>query len=422
MQNQLIYVMLNTIAVISGILVTVLVIGNTLPSFAQNEWQVYHVNATLHEGTGFKNQEFKIPYKINNGSMGEIKSDIPSLKISIANAKNNGILVINLPTDLVEYYNKIIVGGVSILVNDKETEYPLDFHSPSCFKTISIKFDSNSKDITMHPYELTTMQLGIGKPYMSPLYISVNKNNYDPQIVTLSGCTDLKLDDKEVTLQISNLQGQTFKTISVIPDVNGTFSTLLPTEELHGNGTYIVNATYAGQSTTETFTLSMFQQTNSSALLPLKQFKSGTSAKDVKCNQDLVLVIKKSDNSPACVKPSTAQKLLDRNWSLVETWKSDNLNIGIISRNTTSVQNYPESPIINTSNQTLAHLPTIKNAMLGADIHWTYNQTINDNEARLALGVLDFHGVQTSNPVFAEYVTNIEYYGKYYWMTIDLPY
>src|SRR5438094_4269329 len=50
---------------------------------------------------------------------------------------------------------------------------------------------------------------------------------------------------------------------------------------------------------------------------PLKQFKSGTSAKDVKCNQDLVLVIKKSDNSPACVKPDTAQKLVERGWGWI---------------------------------------------------------------------------------------------------------
>src|SRR3989442_9869660 len=135
--------MFNTIAVISGILIIVLVLGNTTPSFAQSDWQVYNLNATLLHGTGFKNQEFKIPYKVTNGSIGEMKSDYngPSLKISIANVSNNGTLTINLPTDFAEYYHNIIEGGVSILVNGKETNYPLDFRS-SCFKTFTIKFDS----------------------------------------------------------------------------------------------------------------------------------------------------------------------------------------------------------------------------------------------------------------------------------------
>ncbi|OLE40744.1 MAG: hypothetical protein AUF74_00190 [Thaumarchaeota archaeon 13_1_20CM_2_38_5] len=53
--------------------------------------------------------------------------------------------------------------------------------------------------------------------------------------------------------------------------------------------------------------------------LPLKQFKSGTSATDVKCKQGFVLVIKKSDNSPACVKPQTSEKLIERGWGRIST-------------------------------------------------------------------------------------------------------
>lgn len=47
---------------------------------------------------------------------------------------------------------------------------------------------------------------------------------------------------------------------------------------------------------------------------PLKQFKSGIEANDVKCEQGLQLVIKSEDNSPACVKSQTAQKLVERGW------------------------------------------------------------------------------------------------------------
>ncbi len=49
---------------------------------------------------------------------------------------------------------------------------------------------------------------------------------------------------------------------------------------------------------------------------PLKQFKSGISINDTKCNNDLLLVMKLSNSSPACVKPETVNKLLLRGWAL----------------------------------------------------------------------------------------------------------
>ena len=47
---------------------------------------------------------------------------------------------------------------------------------------------------------------------------------------------------------------------------------------------------------------------------PLKQYQSGVAIKDISCNQDLQLVIKTEDGSPACVKPQTAKKLVERGW------------------------------------------------------------------------------------------------------------
>lgn len=49
-------------------------------------------------------------------------------------------------------------------------------------------------------------------------------------------------------------------------------------------------------------------------LSPLKQFKSGISANNVKCEQGLQLVIKAKDDSPACVKQDAVQKLIERGW------------------------------------------------------------------------------------------------------------
>ena len=57
--------------------------------------------------------------------------------------------------------------------------------------------------------------------------------------------------------------------------------------------------------------------TNSSIVLksPLKQFKSGIAANDVKCEQGLQLVIKAEDGSPTCVRSDTAIVLVEHRWA-----------------------------------------------------------------------------------------------------------
>lgn len=47
---------------------------------------------------------------------------------------------------------------------------------------------------------------------------------------------------------------------------------------------------------------------------PLQQINNGVSPYDVKCNKGFVLILKQQNNSPACVKPATAAKLIQRGW------------------------------------------------------------------------------------------------------------
>jgi len=47
---------------------------------------------------------------------------------------------------------------------------------------------------------------------------------------------------------------------------------------------------------------------------PLKQFKSGIPIDEIQCRESLILVTK-HDGSPACVKPETKQKLIERGWT-----------------------------------------------------------------------------------------------------------
>ena len=48
---------------------------------------------------------------------------------------------------------------------------------------------------------------------------------------------------------------------------------------------------------------------------PLKQFSSGVETSSIVCKDGLDLIFKASDNSPACVKPSTVEKLVQRGWA-----------------------------------------------------------------------------------------------------------
>jgi len=60
------------------------------------------------------------------------------------------------------------------------------------------------------------------------------------------------------------------------------------------------------------FLLSVEQQ----SISPLKQIKSGVALFDLKCNEGLTL-IQKYDGAPACVKPETKIKLIERGWGVI---------------------------------------------------------------------------------------------------------
>ncbi|CUR52292.1 protein of unknown function [Nitrosotalea devaniterrae] len=50
---------------------------------------------------------------------------------------------------------------------------------------------------------------------------------------------------------------------------------------------------------------------------PLKQFKSGIAAKDVKCNEGLQFIMKNENGQPACVTSHTFDELITRGWGVI---------------------------------------------------------------------------------------------------------
>ena len=67
---------------------------------------------------------------------------------------------------------------------------------------------------------------------------------------------------------------------------------------------------------------------------PLKQIQEGTYPSDVTCAEDLELVMKFSTGQPACIKPSSVEKLIERGWAihvLPDYEKNENNNSAIFA-------------------------------------------------------------------------------------------
>jgi len=60
-------------------------------------------------------------------------------------------------------------------------------------------------------------------------------------------------------------------------------------------------------------------QTVEDLLSPLKQFKLGVEPLDVKCRDGLVLLLRSTTGTPACVTPSTSEKLVSYGWGILPT-------------------------------------------------------------------------------------------------------
>ena len=102
--------------------------------------------------------------------------------------------------------------------------------------------------------------------------------------------------------------------ISTTPILSDPMSTS-ETWQIENNGKWIFaeNTTLAATKTDST--RSFISMDKPKHLSPLKQFKSGVKINEIQCSSGLHLIIKSSNNSPACVKPEITQKLIERNWT-----------------------------------------------------------------------------------------------------------
>ena len=65
---------------------------------------------------------------------------------------------------------------------------------------------------------------------------------------------------------------------------------------------------------------------------PLKQIQDGADPSDVTCTEGLELIMKVSNGQPACIKPSSVEKLIERGWAIhvLPDYEKNNNNNSII--------------------------------------------------------------------------------------------
>ena len=120
---------------------------------------------------------------------------------------------------------------------------------------------------------------------------------------------------------------------------------------------------------------------------PLKQISDGVDPANVTCTEGLELVLKKSNGNPACLKPSSVAKLIERGWALhiLPDYEDENNNSEIFE-----IGNYNvETQVVNYFDDTQGFLakPTGQGEFPGiVMIHewWGLNDNIKEMAEKLA--------------------------------------
>jgi len=253
-------------------LISILAISNiAFLSFAESEWQTQKIVV--------EDQTFKVPYKITNGEVLGMESTLGlgGLRIHIkSDEHNNGKIEVLVPRNLLDAKkpanlspDDMLAGKtvnredleddeLFILADGEEIKSYTEIGGSPCFRSLSINFPAGSKEIEIIGGLLIGLQ---GPPItpVKPVNVVNPKDNYEPgEPITISGCTDLALYDEKLTLEVLNPKGELYKTMFVIPKIDGTFSTSFTIDNAEPEGTYITNVTYAGKSTITSFVVPEF--------------------------------------------------------------------------------------------------------------------------------------------------------------------
>ncbi len=237
-----------------------------------------------------------------------------------AQADNDPVKILDVQTDPV----KVKVGDtfsvdITILNN---FSYPVYLTSGACTPAFSVEFDSHAKKIYANMACTSQAILQKVDPQSVETVSSANKPGIIYQAVqggTASVNTTLPYFAKNQTApDYSNIYYTASKSFQFqIYDTNETkaFTSNSSGQENPFNSSNAGSVQNKTMVLEENMTVSRHSaHVSPLQLLPLEQFKEGISPKNVQCNDGLILVFKAEDKTPACVKPDSITKLLERGW------------------------------------------------------------------------------------------------------------
>ena len=166
-------------------------------------------------------------------------------------------------------------------------------------------------------FALEPKEIELDEPFMIKLHQTLSVDNLD---VTFSEIEDSRCPSDvtciwegraSVMLRIYN-QIQ-YQTIILTTGENTTLHVDLYQIKLIDILPYPVSTKDISKEYVATISISKIKK--ETVLSPLKQSKNGVKSDLVECKSVLVLIIKNSDGSPACVKPETKMRLFERGWT-----------------------------------------------------------------------------------------------------------
>ncbi|MGI0017835.1 MAG: hypothetical protein ACREA1_03920 [Nitrosotalea sp.] len=161
--------------------------------------------------------------------------------------------------------------------------------------------------------------------------ISISKSNFaDGEIIPIRGHT---LPNSTVNISLSDNLGNLENSTQVSSDNTGYFYTNLgiPSHVIGGGSWHIFAKSHNDYNSIQiqvnTHGVVTMPDNFPSGLSPLKQFRLGIPTDAIQCHTSFQLVLNAEDGHPACVKPDTAQKLIERGWADNMTDNADNETI-----------------------------------------------------------------------------------------------
>lgn len=201
------------------------------PDLALNYWQTYPVEGEfVHSAKSMQivHQEFRIPYKITNGTLETIVID-QKLNSIITELKgtSSGTFDIVIPRNLLDKKNDNQDAQFIIIAEGEETGFTET--STDCSRNLSIKFKDGTKQIEIIGTTIPSQDFPIGHApnlmtEVYPVHVTTDMSFYAENYpILISGCTSLAFPNDVISLDIFSHEKKTHTTYEITPAGDGTF-------------------------------------------------------------------------------------------------------------------------------------------------------------------------------------------------------